>query len=114
MGKLKEGDKVGFSALTWSTNVMPIIQMGLIPVPIDVATETINVMADNLKERLQETDLQAFFATNVLGFAGDLEQIAALCKERGILLLEDNCESLGTAGKNSVSEVSPGDLTDPV
>ena len=103
MGKLKEGDKVGFSALTWSTNVMPIIQMGLIPVPIDVSTETINVMADNLKERLQETDLQAFFATNVLGFAGDLEQIAALCKERGILLLEDNCESLGVklAGKKT-------------
>ena len=103
MGKLKEGDKVGFSALTWSTNVMPIIQMGLIPVPIDVSTETINVMANNLKERLQETDLQAFFATNVLGFAGDLEQIAALCKERGILLLEDNCESLGVklAGKKT-------------
>lgn len=103
MGKLKEGDKVGFSALTWSTNVMPIIQMGLIPVPIDVSTETINVMADNLKERLQETDLQAFFATNVLGFAGDLEQIAALCKERGVLLLEDNCESLGVklAGKKT-------------
>lgn len=103
MGKLKEGDKVGFSALTWSTNVMPIIQMGLIPVPIDVTTETVNVMANNLKERLQETDLQAFFATNVLGFAGDMEQIAALCKERGILLLEDNCESLGVklAGKKT-------------
>lgn len=103
MGKLKEGDRIGFSALTWSTNVMPIIQMGLIPVPIDVSAETINVMADNLKERLQEADLQAFFATNVLGFAGDLEQIAALCKERGILLLEDNCESLGVklAGKKT-------------
>lgn len=103
MGKLKEGDKVGFSALTWSTNVMPIIQMGLIPVPIDVTTETINVMANNLKERLQETDLQAFFATNVLGFAGDLEQIAVMCRERGILLLEDNCESLGVklAGKKT-------------
>ena len=27
LGRLKEGDHVGFSALTWSTNVMPIIQM---------------------------------------------------------------------------------------
>ncbi|RLD37732.1 MAG: DegT/DnrJ/EryC1/StrS aminotransferase family protein, partial [Bacteroidetes bacterium] len=25
LGKLKDGDKVGFSALTWSTNTMPII-----------------------------------------------------------------------------------------
>ena len=31
LGRLKEGDKVGFSSLTWSTNVMPIIQMGLFP-----------------------------------------------------------------------------------
>ena len=28
LGRLKDGDKVGFSALTWSTNVMPIIQLG--------------------------------------------------------------------------------------
>ena len=27
LGKLKDGDKVGFSALTWSTNTMPIIQL---------------------------------------------------------------------------------------
>ena len=36
LGRLKTGDKIGFSALTWSTNVMPIIQMGMVPVPIDV------------------------------------------------------------------------------
>lgn len=95
MGKLKEGDKIGFSALTWSTNVMPIIQMGFVPVPVDVSAETINVMSDNLMERLQEVDIHAFFATNVLGFAGDMAKIASLCHERGILLLEDNCESLG-------------------
>src|SRR5262249_30710372 len=33
VGRLVAGDKVGFSALTWSTNVMPIIQMGFEPVP---------------------------------------------------------------------------------
>lgn len=31
--KLKKGDNVGFSTLTWATNVMPIIQLGLNPVP---------------------------------------------------------------------------------
>src|SRR3989344_8843098 len=33
LGKLKKGDPVGFSALTWSTNVMPIIQLVLTAVP---------------------------------------------------------------------------------
>src|SRR3989338_3999708 len=40
LGKLKKGDPVGFSALTWSTNVMPIIQLGLTAVPIDVEMDT--------------------------------------------------------------------------
>src|SRR5436309_275942 len=31
LGRLKEGDEVGFTAVTWSTNVMPIIQLGLTP-----------------------------------------------------------------------------------
>src|SRR3989304_7656626 len=33
LGKIKKGDMVGFSALTWSTNVMPLIQLGLTPIP---------------------------------------------------------------------------------
>jgi CDP-6-deoxy-D-xylo-4-hexulose-3-dehydrase len=32
--KIKDGDRIGFSALTWSANTMPFIQMGLIAVPI--------------------------------------------------------------------------------
>ena len=95
LGRLKEGDKVGFSSLTWSTNVMPIIQMGMVPVPVDVDKKTANVMSWNLLERLKETDLQAFFATNVLGYAGDLAEIKKLCAERSIVFFEDNCEGLG-------------------
>lgn len=95
LGKLKEGDKVGFSSLTWSTNVMPIIQMGMIPVPVDVDKNTANVMSWNIAESLRQTDLQAFFATNVLGYAGDLDKIKELCEKKGIVFIEDNCEGLG-------------------
>ena len=28
LGRISNGDKIGFSALTWSTNVMPILQLG--------------------------------------------------------------------------------------
>ncbi|MHB1117905.1 MAG: DegT/DnrJ/EryC1/StrS family aminotransferase [Minisyncoccota bacterium] len=96
MGRLKDSDKVGFSALTWATNIMPIIQMGLKPIPIDVDRDTLNVMSYNIEERLKTVDLKAIFLTNVIGFAGDLGNIKKLCDEKGILLIEDNCESLGT------------------
>ncbi len=96
LGRLTEGDAVGFSALTWSTNVMPIIQMGMKPVPVDVNHLTLNCHSSHLLERLKTTPLKAFFITNALGFLGDLDEIARVCKEKGIILIEDNCESLGT------------------
>lgn len=96
LGKLKDGDKVGFSALTWSTNTMPIIQMGLVPVPIDCDPNTINVMSNTLKKLLKEVNLKALFITNALGFVGDLDVIRSVCKKNNVIFLEDNCESLGT------------------
>jgi len=102
IGRLKNGDKVGFSSLTWSTNAMPIIQMGMEPIAVDCNPKTLNLMSHNLDERLRSTDIQALFITNALGFTGDLDRIKKMCEDRGIILIEDNCESLGTelpAGK---------------
>ncbi len=96
LGRLKEKDAVGFSALTWSTNVMPIIQMGLIPVIIDCDSQTLNVMSEQVKQTLREKKIRVLFITNALGFAGDLGNIKKLCEKNKIILLEDNCESLGT------------------
>jgi CDP-6-deoxy-D-xylo-4-hexulose-3-dehydrase len=96
LGKLKEGDKVGFSALTWATNTMPIIQLGMIPVALDCQPDTLNTMSNHLLERLETTNLQALFITNILGFTGDIDVIKKICEARNIILIEDNCESLGT------------------
>lgn len=96
LGRLKKDDKIGFSALTWSTNTMPIIQMGMEPIAIDCDPKTLNMMSYNLEERLHSIDIQALFITNALGFTGDLDQIKKICDDNRILLIEDNCESLGT------------------
>jgi len=96
LGLLKNGSKVGFSALTWSTNIMPILQLGMKPVPVDCEARTLNCMAANLAHTLKKTRLDAFFITNALGFTGDLGAIRELCKKNGVILLEDNCESLST------------------
>ncbi|MDP3957992.1 MAG: DegT/DnrJ/EryC1/StrS aminotransferase family protein [bacterium] len=96
LGRLEPGAAVGFSALTWSTNIMPIIQMGFKPIAVDCDVNTLNVMSHNLEERLAHVHLDAFFATNVIGFTGDLHKIKKICDERNIIFIEDNCESLGT------------------
>lgn len=93
LGRLKPGARVGFSALTWATNVMPILQLGLQPVALDCELETLNVSPKTLQSAGK---LDAVFLTNVLGLCDDLPGIAAYCADNNILLLEDNCESLGS------------------
>ncbi|MCU0473437.1 MAG: DegT/DnrJ/EryC1/StrS aminotransferase family protein [Bacteroidales bacterium] len=100
---LKDNDNIGFSALTWSTNTMPVIQMGMNPVAIDCEPSTLNSMSYHLSERIKQVKLSAFFITNALGFTGDLDEIKNLCDRNGIILIEDNCEALGTELKSGKS-----------
>lgn len=99
LGRLSKGDKVGFSACTWSTNVMPLLQLGLVPIPVDVALDTLNVSSKQLRLVLKKHKLKALFLTNLLGLCDDIGEIARLCREQRILMLEDNCESLGSIYK---------------
>lgn len=99
LGKVKKGDLVGFSALTWSTNTMPLIQLGLHAVPIDVELSTLNVSSRKLRETLDRFPLKMLFLTNLLGFCDDIDEIQKICNERRIVLVEDNCESMGTVYK---------------
>jgi CDP-4-dehydro-6-deoxyglucose reductase, E1 len=97
LGQIKASDEVAFSAITWATNVMPLVQLGLTPVPVDVELETLNISSRTLQETLAEhPNIKVLFVTHILGFCGDLDEITAMCRERGIIVLEDTCESLGS------------------
>ena len=89
LGRIKKGDRVGFSALGWSTTVMPLLELGLKPVPIDIELNTLNI-SSNIP------NVKVLFVTNLLGGCGDMENIV---KNKNYILLEDNCESLGTVYK---------------
>lgn len=96
IGRLNKGDKVFVSSLTWATNIMPIIQLGLIPVALDCEIQMLNVSSKILIETIETNDAKALFLTNALGFSDDIGEIRKVCKEKNILFLEDNCESLGS------------------
>lgn len=99
LGRLKIGDKIAFSSLTWSTNVMPIIQLGLVPISIDVELDTLNISSKKLEETCKNENIKCLFITNLLGFCSDLDEIEKYCSSNNIILLEDNCESLGSVLK---------------
>lgn len=96
-GRLNVGDKVFVSSLTWATNVMPIIQLGLFPIVLDVEKGTLNVSYRILRKAYKENeDVKCLFLTNALGFCSDIHKIKSFCKRNNIIFLEDNCESLGS------------------
>lgn len=101
LGRLKSGDEVGFSAVTWSTNVSPLMVLGLKPIPVDVDLETLNVSSKTFEQALtKHPKMKMLFVTNLLGFCDDLDAVVALADKHGIIVVEDNCESLGSVYKN--------------
>ena len=99
LGFLKKGDSVGFSAVTWPTNILPLIQLGLKSIPIDVNLKTLNISPEILENTLKKHKIKALFLTHVLGFCDNMEKIVSICKNKKIILLEDTCEALGTTYK---------------
>lgn len=99
LDKIKKGDNVGFSALTWSTNVMPLIQLDLNPVPIDIELNTLNISSKKFEDFIKRHSVKLLFLTNLLGFCDDIDRIKNICEEKNIIFIEDNCESLGTVYK---------------
>ena len=99
---LEGGDLVGFSALTWATNVMHLIQLGLLPVPIDVEVDTLNISSRKLDGVLNKHafKFKAVFITNLLGLCDDIDKIERMCRRKKIILIEDNCEAIGTIYQN--------------
>ena len=92
--KIEDLDRVGFSSLTWATNVMPLIQNNLSSIPLDVNDKTLNIDLYDVKEK---KDLKLLFITNVLGFCSkNMASIKKYCELNNIILIEDNCESLGS------------------
>lgn len=97
MGKLKKGDRVGVSAITWSTNIFPIIQLGLKPIIIDIDLDTLNIGLEHFENIVKKYELKALFITHTLGLCSrNLNCIRDICDKKNIILLEDTCESLGS------------------
>ena len=91
---LKRGDEVIVPAVSWSTTYYPLYQYGLHIKFVDVNRETLNIDLDALKAAITPRT-RLIFAVNLLGNANDYDAISSMIAGRDIILIEDNCESLG-------------------
>lgn len=89
--------KIVVPALSWATDLAPVIQLGLTPILVDCNLSNLSVDTNHLRKVFTEHRPDALILVSALGLSPDMGTIVELCKEYDVILLEDNCESQGTS-----------------
>ncbi|SMO49689.1 DegT/DnrJ/EryC1/StrS family aminotransferase [Paracoccus laeviglucosivorans] len=92
--RLMPGDEVIVPAVSWSTTFFPLHQYGLHLKFVDIDADTLNYDLAALGAAINDRT-GAIMAVNLLGNPNDFDAIRALIGPRRIVLIEDNCESMG-------------------
>lgn len=92
--RLQRGDEIIVPAVSWSTTYFPLQQYGLKVKFVDIDLETLNYDLAALEEAISDST-KAIMAVNLLGNPNDFNEISRIIGNRNILVLEDNCESMG-------------------
>ena len=96
--KLKRGDEVIVPAVSWSTTYYPLAQYGLKLKFVDVDLHTLNFDLEQLKNAVSDST-KMILAVNLLGNPNNFDAINEIIGDKDIILMEDNCESMGAEFK---------------
>jgi CDP-6-deoxy-D-xylo-4-hexulose-3-dehydrase len=92
--KLSKGDEVIVPAVSWSTTYYPLYQYGLKIKFVDIDLQTLNYDLVQLNKAIT-VNTRAIMVVNLLGNPNDFNSIKGIIGNRDIVLVEDNCESMG-------------------
>lgn len=81
-------------AVSWSTTYFPVHQNGFDLKFVDVNPFTYNLDVQTVEKNIDSNTI-GVFAVNLLGNPCPLDDLKKLCDNYDLVLLEDNCESLG-------------------
>ena len=93
--RIMPGDEVITVAAGFPTTIAPIIQYGAVPVFVDMTIPQYNMDASMLEDALSDKT-KAIMIAHTLGNPWDLGAIKEFCDKHNLLLVEDNCDALGS------------------
>jgi len=91
---LQPGDEIIVPAVSWSTTYYPLQQYGLKLKFVDIDRDTLNYDISALADAVTDKT-RAIMVVNLLGNPNDFSAIAQTIHGREIVVIEDNCESMG-------------------
>ena len=98
--RINRDAKIVVPSASWSTDLSPVIQLGMTPILCDANLEDLSVDLDHLERIFKETNPDVLLLVSVLGLVPKMDRIIELCEEHDVILLEDTCESMGSQYKN--------------
>lgn len=97
---VKRGDKVFCSDVTFDASVNPIVYEGGVPIFIDSEYETWNMDPVALEKAFEiYPDVKVVVLANLYGTPAKMDEITAICKKHGAVIIEDAAESMGATYK---------------
>jgi dTDP-4-amino-4,6-dideoxygalactose transaminase len=94
LGLLRDGDAVAIPANTYIASILAITENRLRPVLVEPDEDTFNLGAVKLAAALAP-EVKAVLVVHLYGQLAEMPAIAKLCRERGLLLLEDAAQAHG-------------------
>ncbi|CAB4628150.1 MAG: aminotransferase class I/II-fold pyridoxal phosphate-dependent enzyme [Actinobacteria bacterium] len=91
---LQPGDEIVTSAVTFSTDVAPVVRKGAVPVFVDVTPDTFQIDVNRIAEMITPKT-RAIMAPNLIGNCPDWDVIRGIADEHHLLVIEDSCDALG-------------------
>ncbi|HWE56376.1 MAG TPA: DegT/DnrJ/EryC1/StrS family aminotransferase [Acidimicrobiales bacterium] len=91
---LEPGDEVIIPAVTFSTDIAPVVRAGLVPSFIDVEADTYNIDVSRIAEAVTSRT-RAILAANLIGNVPDWDAVRALAVRHDLRVIEDSCDALG-------------------
>jgi len=86
-------------AVSWSTTFFPLHQYGFKLNFVDIDKNTLNIDVNKIEKAITP-NTSAIFAVNLLGNPNDFNKLKQICDKHKLILIEDNCESLGAKFEN--------------
>lgn len=106
---VSKGDEVLTTAFACMSTNAAIAQCGAVPIWVDVNPNSIEIDLNNLISKIS-TKTRAVILYHVAGYPGPAKELAALCQERGVALIED-CDNALYASREGSPVGSHGDFS---
>ena len=90
-----DAKKVVVPSVAWSTDLAPVMQLGMTPILCDCNMKDLSVDLRHLEEIFKKESPDALLLVSVLGLVPDMGKVNELCSAYNVILLEDSCEAMG-------------------